>query len=168
MTNCDIWKNTDYITAIMKQSGLTDTLKQICTYTLSTNVDYMGGTVSGFFAFDLIPLNQEDSKLYLYVKYEPGKESFLKEIRTEYVKNNKCHPSNDDVVILYAIFLAFKAFKKYIDEKYINEAIKQAPTFGKTIDKLDWGDIWIQSLTENDGTIINYCGSNNFLAIIGY
>ena len=100
----------------------------MCTYTLSPKAE-VGGTVSGFIAFDLIPLDPEDSKIYLYVKYNPGKEPFLNEIRAEYVKNNKRQPPNDDAVILYAIFLAFKAFKKYIDEKYIGKPISQALPF---------------------------------------
>ena len=111
---------------------MANTLKQICTYTLSPKAEYIGGTVSGFIAFDLIPLNPNDSKVYLYIKYDPGKESFLKEIRAEYVKNNLRQPPNDDAVILYAIFLAFKTFKKYIDEKYIGKPISQAPTFDET------------------------------------
>lgn len=159
----EVWKNQDYITAILNQSGLANTLKQIGTYTLSPKAEYVGGTVSGFIAFDLIPLDPKDSKVYLYIKYDPGKESFLKEIRAEYVKNNLCQPPNDEAVILYAIFLAFKTFKKYIDEKCIDKTATQAPTFDETW----WGDVWLRSLTEDDGTIINYCGSN-FLAIIGY
>lgn len=159
----EVWKNQDYITAILNQSGLANALKQICTYTLSPKAEYVGGTVSGFIAFDLIPLNPNDSKVYLYIKYDPGKESFLNEIRAEYVKNNLRQPPNDDAVILYVIFLAFKTFKKYIDEKYIGNVKIQAPTF----DDLRWGDTWLRSRTEDDGTIINYCGSN-YLAIIGY
>lgn len=156
-----VWKNTNYITAILNQSGLANTLKQMCTYTLSPKAEYVGGTVSGFIAFDLIPLDPNDNKVYLYIKYDPGKESFLNEIRAEYVKNNLHHPPNDEAVILYAIFLAFKTFKKYIDEKYINKTVTQAPTF----DEAWWGDVWLLSLAEDDGTIINYCGSN-FLSII--
>ena len=158
-----VWKNTNYITAILNQSGLANTLKQMCTYTLSPNASYEGGALYGFIAFDLIPLNSEYSKIYLYIKYDPGRESFFKEIRAEYVKNNLHQPPNDDAVILYAIFLAFKAFKKYIDEEYIGKPISQALPF----DELGWGDTWLQSRTEDDGTIIKYCGSN-FLAIIGY
>lgn len=158
-----VWNNTNYITAILNQSGLANTLKQMCTYTLSPNAVYGGGALYGFITFDLIPLDPEDSKIYLYVKYNPGKESFLNEIRAEYVKNNKRQPPNDDAVILYAIFLAFKAFKKYIDEKYIGKPINQALPF----DELGWGDTWLRSRTENDGTIIKYCGSN-FLAIMDY
>ena len=158
-----VWKNTNYITAILNQSGLANTLKQMCTYTLSPKAEYVGGTVSGFIAFDLIPLDPNDNKVYLYIKYDPGKESFLNEIRAEYVKNNLHQPPNDDAVILYVIFLAFKTFKKYIDEKYIGNVKIQAPTF----DDLRWGDTWLRSRTEDDGTIINYCGSN-YLAIIGY
>ena len=101
----------------------------MCTYTLSPKAEYVGGTISGFIAFDLIPQNLEDSMIHFYVKYDPGKESFLNEIRAEYVKNNKQQPPNDDAVILYAIFLAFKAFKKYIDEKYIGKPISQALPF---------------------------------------
>ena len=159
----EVWKNPDYITAILNQSGLANTLKQICTYTLSPNASYEGGALYGFIAFDLIPLNSNDSKVYLYIKYDPGRESFFKEIRAEYVKNNLRQPPNDDAVILYAIFLAFKAFKKYIDEKCIDKTATQAPT----IDETWWGDVWLRSLTDDDGTIINYCGSN-YLAIIGY
>ena len=164
-----IWNNANYITAILNKSGLANTLQQMCTYTLSPNAEYVGGTVHGFIAFDLIPLNPEDSKIYLYVKYDPGRESFLKEIWAEYVKNNNRRPPNDEAVILYAIFLAFKTFKKYIDEKYISKTTKQATIF----DELKWwGDTWLRSLTKNDGTIINYCGGycggDNFLAIIGY
>lgn len=164
-----VWKNTNYITAILNQSGLANTLKQMCTYTLSPKAEYIGGTVSGFIAFDLIPLNPNDSKIYLYVKYDPGKESFLKEIRAEYVKNNQHQPPNDDAVILYAIFLAFKTFKKYIDEKYIgkNVYVSKNAISAPTVDDLRWGDIWLYSRTEDDGTIIKYCGSN-YLAIIGY